>query len=40
MGRLIDELEAAPQMLVVGRGARQPGPGENGFEAPVASQHQ
>lgn len=40
MGRLIDELEAAPQMLVVGRGARQPGPGESGFEAPVASQHQ
>ena len=40
MGRLIDELESAPQMLVVGRGARQPGPGENGFEAPVASQHQ
>lgn len=39
MGRLIDELEAAPQMLVVGRGARQPGPGENGFEAPAVLHH-
>lgn len=38
LGRLIDELEAAPQMLVVGRGARQPGPGESGFEVPAARQ--
>lgn len=40
LGRLIDELEAAPQMLVLGRGTRQPGPGEHGFEAPAASPRQ
>jgi phospholipid/cholesterol/gamma-HCH transport system substrate-binding protein len=32
MGRLIEEVEAAPQMLVTGRRPNPPGPGENGFE--------
>jgi len=32
MGRLIEEVEAAPQMLVTGRRPSPPGPGENGFE--------
>lgn len=30
-GQLADELEAAPQMLLRGRGSRIPGPGETGF---------
>jgi phospholipid/cholesterol/gamma-HCH transport system substrate-binding protein len=30
--RLVDEIEAAPQLLVTGRGAPHPGPGEPGFE--------
>jgi phospholipid/cholesterol/gamma-HCH transport system substrate-binding protein len=33
MGRLIEEVEAAPQLLVTGRSPRPPGPGEAGFEA-------
>jgi phospholipid/cholesterol/gamma-HCH transport system substrate-binding protein len=32
MGRLIEEVEAAPQMLVTGRRPNPPGPGETGFE--------
>lgn len=36
MGRLIEEVEAAPQMLITGRGTRQPGPGEHGFVSPTA----
>jgi len=36
MGRLLEELDAAPQMLVFGRGAPAPGPGEAGFK-PSAS---
>ncbi|MFN3984288.1 MAG: MlaD family protein [Rhodocyclaceae bacterium] len=32
MGRLIDEVESSPQMLITGRGQRRPGPGERGFE--------
>ncbi|MDX9886313.1 MlaD family protein [Thauera sp.] len=31
LGRLIDEVESTPQMLLTGRGAREPGPGERGF---------
>lgn len=31
-GRLIDEVDAAPQMLITGRSERKPGPGEKGFE--------
>lgn len=33
LGRLIDEVDASPQMLLRGRGERQPGPGEPGFGA-------
>lgn len=31
LGRLIEEIEASPQMLVTGRSAPRPGPGEAGF---------
>lgn len=31
LGRLIDEIDAAPQMLITGRSQRRPGPGEEGF---------
>lgn len=31
LGRLIDEVDASPQMLIRGRGERRPGPGESGF---------
>lgn len=31
LGRLIDEVDAAPQMLITGRSIRKPGPGEEGF---------
>lgn len=31
LGRLIEEVESTPQMLLTGRAARQPGPGEPGF---------
>jgi len=34
--RLIEEVDAAPQMLLLGRGERPPGPGEDGFKAPGA----
>jgi len=34
--RLIEEVDAAPQMLLLGRGDRAPGPGEDGFKAPGA----
>ncbi len=34
--RLIEEVDAAPQMLLLGRGMQAPGPGEDGFEAPAA----
>ena len=34
MSRLLEELEASPQMLVFGRNAASPGPGEAGFKAP------
>lgn len=33
---LFREVEAAPQMLLLGRGRQAPGPGEAGFEAPAA----
>jgi len=36
--RLIEEVDAAPQMLLLGRGTRAPGPGEDGFQAPGAPQ--
>lgn len=36
LGRLIEEVDAAPQMLLLGRGERAPGPGEEGFAAPAA----
>lgn len=32
MGRLIEEVEASPQVLITGRGDRRPGPGEPGFQ--------
>lgn len=31
LGRLIDDIDAAPQMLITGRSERKPGPGEEGF---------
>lgn len=31
LGRLIEEVESTPQMLLTGRGAQEPGPGEQGF---------
>lgn len=31
LGRLIEEVESTPQMLLTGRGTREPGPGEHGF---------
>lgn len=31
LGRLIEEVEATPQMLLTGRGEHEPGPGEAGF---------
>lgn len=34
VGRLVDEVEASPQMLITGRSERRPGPGEEGFRAP------
>ncbi len=34
LGRLIEDVDSAPQILLTGRGKRQPGPGEEGFEAP------
>jgi len=33
LGRLIDEVDASPQMLIRGRGERRPGPGEPGFRS-------
>lgn len=38
IGRLIEEVDAAPQMLLLGRGHREPGPGEEGFVAPSGRQ--
>lgn len=35
MSRLLEELEASPQMLVFGRNAASPGPGEAGFQPPA-----
>lgn len=32
IGRLLDDLEASPQLLLTGRGEARPGPGEAGFE--------
>ena len=32
-GSLVEEIQASPQMLVVGRSRHPPGPGEDGFEA-------
>lgn len=32
IGRLVEEVESTPQMLLTGRGARSPGPGEPGFD--------
>ncbi|MGL1833792.1 MlaD family protein [Rhodocyclaceae bacterium SMB388] len=32
LGRLIDEIDATPQMLITGRSERRPGPGEAGFQ--------
>jgi len=34
LSSLFQELEASPQMLILGRGHQEPGPGEKGFEAP------
>ena len=31
VGRLIEEVESTPQMLLTGRAVREPGPGETGF---------
>ncbi|PTD97978.1 MlaD family protein [Pseudothauera lacus] len=36
LGRLVDEVEAAPQILLTGRRNQQPGPGEKGFQQPPA----
>jgi len=33
MGRLIEEVESSPQMLITGRSKARPGPGESGFAA-------
>jgi len=35
LSRVLDRLENDPQMLIFGRGAAPPGPGEPGFAAPV-----
>lgn len=32
IGRLVEEVESTPQMLLTGRGRRAPGPGEQGFD--------
>lgn len=32
LGRLIEEVETSPQILLTGRGAHTPGPGEKGFD--------
>ena len=32
LGRLIDEVESTPQMLLLGRSEGEPGPGERGFD--------
>lgn len=32
IGRLVEEVESTPQMLLIGRGPRAPGPGEQGFD--------
>lgn len=34
VGRLVAEIEDAPQILITGRSERPPGPGEEGFRAP------
>jgi phospholipid/cholesterol/gamma-HCH transport system substrate-binding protein len=36
LGRLIEEVEASPQLLFTGRGERAPGPGEAGFDPAAA----
>jgi phospholipid/cholesterol/gamma-HCH transport system substrate-binding protein len=33
LGRLVEEVESSPQVLLLGRTRRLPGPGEDGFEA-------
>ena len=33
LGRLLEEVESTPQMLLLGRSGREPGPGEAGFDA-------
>ena len=33
LGKLIEEVDASPQMLLIGRSRRPPGPGETGFES-------
>jgi phospholipid/cholesterol/gamma-HCH transport system substrate-binding protein len=35
LSRVLDGLENNPQMLIFGRGAAAPGPGEAGFSAPA-----
>jgi phospholipid/cholesterol/gamma-HCH transport system substrate-binding protein len=35
LSRVLDGLESNPQMLLFGRGAALPGPGESGFTAPI-----
>jgi phospholipid/cholesterol/gamma-HCH transport system substrate-binding protein len=35
LSRVLDGLESNPQMLLFGRGAAAPGPGEAGFSVPV-----
>ena len=37
LGRLIEEVEATPQMLLTGRAEREPGPGEVGFDHRTAT---
>ena len=37
---LFREVEAAPQMLLLGRGRQLPGPGEAGYEGPVVNRDQ
>ncbi|TAH46705.1 MAG: MCE family protein [Betaproteobacteria bacterium] len=35
LGRVLEEVEARPQVLLTGRGAGQPGPGEDGYRSGV-----
>ena len=35
LSELLDEIDSSPQMLILGRGRPQPGPGEAGFREPA-----